>query len=101
MNLEDLPPEGAFTTKKSKQMFKTAIFSLGPHPQGAHGCVQIVENQQNLIYFGLECNHAGLKQLEAKNLSKRAKLLQKRPYSDDFLLLTSLNHHGHTPNLEN
>ena len=52
-------------------------------------------------FLGLECDHAGLKQLEAKNLSKRAKLLQKRPYSGDFLLLTSLNHHGHTPNLEN
>ena len=52
-------------------------------------------------FLGLQCNHAGLKQLEAKNLSKRAKLLQKRPYSGDFLLLTSLNHHGRTPNLEN
>ena len=29
---EDLSPEGAFIPKKSKQMFKTAIFSLEPLP---------------------------------------------------------------------
>ena len=32
LNFEDLSPEGAFIPKKSKQMFKTAIFSLEPLP---------------------------------------------------------------------
>ena len=41
LDFEDLSPEGALITKKSKQMFKTAIFSLEPLPKGPQGGLQI------------------------------------------------------------
>ena len=49
MDLEHLSPEGALTTKKSKQMFKTAIFSLAPRTEGPKGNLQIGYNLKKLI----------------------------------------------------
>ena len=77
------------------------FISLAPLPQGPQGGSTDWNFYVEFDFLGLECDHAGLKQLEAKNLSKRAKLLQKRPYSGGFLLLTALNHYGRTPNLKN
>ena len=37
LDKEHLSPEGALTTKKSKQMFKMAILSLAPRPEGPEG----------------------------------------------------------------
>ena len=50
LNLQDFSLEGATTTKKSKQMFKTAVFSLGPHPHGCHWGLEVGKNPQNLIF---------------------------------------------------
>ena len=48
-------------------------------------------------FLGLGCDRAVLKQLEAKNLEKRATCCQKQPYFGGFLLLVALDLHGRTP----
>ena len=67
MNLEDLSPEGALTTKKSKQMFKMAILSLAPRPEGPEGGSIDQGQPPEGDLRGLRCDHAGGKQPEAKN----------------------------------
>ena len=42
--------EGATTTRKSKQMFEMAVFSLGPQPHAFYGGLQVGKNLQNSIF---------------------------------------------------
>ena len=68
LDLEHLSPDDTLTTKKSKQMFKTTIFSLAPRPKGPTGKYRSGQPSE-VDLRGLECNHASLKQPEAKNHS--------------------------------
>ena len=52
-------------------------------------------------FLGLECDHQGLKQLEPKNLSKRAKFCNNCRFLRGFWVVAALRLDGHIPNLEN
>ena len=51
-------------------------------------------------FLSYRCDHADLKQLEAKNLSKRAKIDKKCPFLRGFWFLEVLKLHGRICNLE-
>ena len=52
-------------------------------------------------FLGYRCDHAVLKQLEAKNLLKRAKINTKCPVLRGFWFLVVLKLHGRIQNLKN
>ena len=45
-----LVTRGRYANQKSKQMPKTTVFSLGPHPHGSYGGLQVGKNLQILIF---------------------------------------------------
>ena len=82
--------EGATTTRRSKQMFQMAVFSLGPHPHGFYGGLEVKKNLQNSIFLGWECDPPVLKQSEAKNLTKTAVFNTYGSFLRGFWLLVAL-----------
>ena len=66
-------PEGASDLKIQNKLLSCNIFTIST-PPGCPGGSTDPDEFIEFDFLGLECDHQVLKQLEPKNLSKRAKI---------------------------
>ena len=87
-------------TQKFKTNVKIAYIFTIDTPLGCPGESKDPGEPTEFDFLGYRCDHAVLKQLEAKNLSKRAKIDKKCPFLRGFWFLEVLKLHGRICNLE-